>query len=106
MAKLTVIYWRDIPSTVMAKQGRKTAKRQLDPRFEAAIDHAAMRAKMTSTDDYIGEWRRGAAVDCGDDLEAVVAAAQTDLEAAFDEQRLKDLVANYGFEPSQEEATP
>ena len=29
MGSLTIIYWRDIPSQVIAKAGRKTAKREL-----------------------------------------------------------------------------
>ncbi len=44
MADLTIIYWRDIPAQVIAKQGRKTAKRELPARFSEAIDMAAMRA--------------------------------------------------------------
>ena len=30
MAQLTVVYWRDIPAQVIVKQGRQSAKRQLD----------------------------------------------------------------------------
>ena len=29
MAKRTIIYWRDIPSQVVVKQGRNSAKKQL-----------------------------------------------------------------------------
>jgi len=41
MAKLITIYWRDIPSQVIAKAGRKTAKVMLGERFQVAIDRAA-----------------------------------------------------------------
>ena len=44
MAKKTIIYWRDIPSQVVVKQGRTSAKKQLNKRFMVAIDRAAMRA--------------------------------------------------------------
>ena len=44
MAKLISIYWRDIPSQVIVKKGRKSAKIQLSERFQVAIDKAAMRA--------------------------------------------------------------
>ena len=44
MAKSTIIYWRDIPSQVVVKQGRTSAKAQLSKRFMEAIDKAAMRA--------------------------------------------------------------
>ena len=44
MTKLITIYWRDIPSQVIAKQGRKSVKIQLSNRFQICIDKAAMRA--------------------------------------------------------------
>ena len=59
MAKLTIVYWRDIPAQVIVKAGRQNAKRQLDERFEKAIDRAAMRADLKDTDSYLSEWRRG-----------------------------------------------
>ena len=50
MAKLTTVYWRDIPAQVIAKERRDTAKIVLTERFAEAIDKAAMRAKMAGTD--------------------------------------------------------
>ena len=97
MAKLIVVYWRDIPAQVIVKAGRQTAKRQLDERFEKAIDRAAMRAKLRDSDSYLSEWRRAEPVDCGDDLEAEAQAAADRLEEAFDEARLKALVAAGGL---------
>ena len=38
MAKLTIIYWRDIPAQVIGQQGRKRHKQVLDNRFAVAID--------------------------------------------------------------------
>ena len=98
MAKLTVVYWRDIPAQVIIKAGRQTAKRQLDERFEKAIDRAAMRAKLRDTDSYLAEWRRGNPVECGDDLEAEASRAAERLEADFDDERLDRLVKNGGLE--------
>ena len=92
MASLTIVYWRDIPAQVIAKRGRDTAKVQLSERFEKAIDRAAMRAGFTGTDAYLGEWRRGDPVDCGDDLKAEVDTAAQRLEAEFTDERLTQLV--------------
>ncbi len=100
MAKLTVVYWRDIPAQVIVKAGRQNAKRQLDERFEKAIDRAAMRAKLRDTDSYLGEWRKGAPQDCGDDLEAEATSAAAQLEAAFDNETLDRLVKNGGLKDS------
>ncbi len=98
MAKLTVVYWRDIPAQVIVKAGRQAAKRQLSERFEKAIDRAAMRAKMRDTDSYLEQWRRAAPLDCGDDLEAEATAAAEHLENDFDDARLAALVKTGGAE--------
>ena len=100
MAKLTVVYWRDIPAQVIVKAGRQTAKRQLDERFEKAIDRAAMRADLKDTDSYLSEWRRADPIDCGDDLEAEAEAAAKRLEAEFDPERLRELAKSGGWNKS------
>ena len=100
MAKLTVVYWRDIPAQVIVKEGRQSAKRQLTERFEQAIDRAAMRAKLRDSDAYLAEWRRAAPLPCGEDLESEAEAAATRLESDYPDQRLQALVAAGGQEPS------
>ena len=96
MAQLTIVYWRDIPAQVIAKQKRTTAKRVLPERFEKAIDRAAMRSGARDSDAYLAEWRRGEPAPCGDDLEAEAAAAAERLEAEYDDDRLAALVAAGG----------
>ena len=98
MAKLTTVYWRDIPAQVIAKERRETAKIVLTERFAEAIDKAAMRAKMAGTAAYLEQWRREV-VNCGRDLQAVVDAAAATLEQAYDDARLDALVSNGGLEP-------
>ena len=100
MAELTVVYWRDIPAQVIAKAGRKAAKRKLSDRFEKAIDRAAMRAKAADTDSYLAEWRRGEPQPCDVDLDAEADAAAARIEADYDERRLDRLVAAGGREVS------
>ncbi len=100
MAQMTVVYWREIPAQVIVKAGRKSAKRQLTERFEKAIDRAAMKAKLRGTDDYLEQWTRGAAIECGDDLEAEAERAASQLESDYPDDRLKALVASGGVEPA------
>ncbi len=100
MARLTIVYWRDIPAQVIVRAGRDNAKRQLSERFEKAIDRAAMRAQLRDTDSYLSEWRRAEPVDCGDDLEAEAEAAAQRLESEYDEDRLRALVSAGGLEPA------
>lgn len=97
MASLTIVCWRDIPAQVIAKAGRRTAKRQLSERFEAAIDRAAMRSGMRATDAYLGEWHRADAGTCGEDLEAAAGELAARLEAEFTDDLLKDMVASGGY---------
>lgn len=99
MAQLTVIWWRDIPAQVVAKAGRTSAKRELAPRFQEAIDRAAMRGGARDTDAYLAAWRRSEPEPCGDDLEAAAAEAASRLERDYDEARLAALVAHGGHAP-------
>jgi cvfA/B/C family virulence factor len=97
MPELTVIWWRDIPVQVTAKEGRTRAARELAPRFQEAIDAAAMRAGLIGTDEYLEEWRREPS-SCGDDLEAEVAQEAERLEAAYTDDVLERLVRASGRE--------
>lgn len=98
MANLTILYWRDIPSQVVVKAGRASAKRELPERFIKAIDSAAMRSGASGTDEYLAAWRRGEPVPCGDDLEAEADKAAARLEAEYDNARLAKLAAQGGRE--------
>ena len=91
MASLTVIWWRDIPAQVLAREGRRASKVQLHPRFQVAIDKAASRAGKRAYSDYIEEWRK-VARDCGSDLEAEVNAEVERLETTYDKHRLAELI--------------
>ncbi|HEY7747081.1 MAG TPA: virulence factor [Aestuariivirgaceae bacterium] len=101
MGQLTIVYWRDIPSQVIAKAGRASEKRMLPDRFQEAIDMAAMRDGAASTDDYLADWRRSDPVSCGDDLAMEAERVAHDLDAKFDKERLKALIANGGRESAR-----
>ena len=58
MAEYQITYWRDLPSLVVAREGDVQAKTQLAPRFQEAIDEAAMRLGDVSSGDYLDGWRR------------------------------------------------
>jgi hypothetical protein len=90
-----VIWWRDIPAQVTAKEGRRAARAQLPERFQEAIDAAAMRAGLIGTDAYLAEWRREPR-ECGDDLESEVAEEAAWLEAAYPDDALDRLVSTDG----------
>lgn len=97
MPTLTVIYWRDIPAQIVAKEGRRTGKAMLPMRFQAAVDKAATVAGKKDMDEYLAEWRR-VERPCGEDLEAEAAAEAARIEEAYSKERLRALVANRGHE--------
>ena len=97
MGVMTVIWWRDIPAQVIAREGRRQSKQVLHPRFQVAIDKAAAgpaRAPTTTTS------RSGAA--------SSAAAATTSrprspprpsaLETEYDKHRLAELIQSGGVE--------
>ncbi len=96
MTEITIVYWRDIPAQVIAGRGRRGVKRPLPERFEQAIDRAAMRSGAAGTDDYLAAWRKAPAgeVEGADEDAAEEIAAR--LDAEYDTERLKALIANDG----------
>ncbi len=95
MAELIKIYWRDIPSQVTAKMGRKTAKVMLPARFQEGIDRAAMRAGKGSSDAYMEDWRRVRTA-CSNDLQKEADDAAAELIEQFDEVYLEAVVKAKG----------
>jgi len=96
MATLSVIWWRDIPAQVVAKDGRRSSKVVLHPRFQVAIDKAADRAGKREYNAYIAEWRKTQRP-CGDDLEAEVQAESDRLETEYDKHHLAELIQSGGM---------
>jgi hypothetical protein len=95
MATLVTIWWRDIPMQVIAREGRRSAKRILDKRFQFAVDKAAMNSGKKSYGDYIEEMQR-AERPCGDDLEAEADAEMARLERVYAKDVLHKLIASGG----------
>ena len=97
---LTVIWWRDIPAQVIAKDRRQSHKIVLHPRFQVAIDRAAVKAGLKAFDQYIEQWRR-VPRPCGDDLKAEAEAEVARLEAEYTKEALNALVATGGADPAK-----
>ena len=100
--KLTIMYWRDIPAQVIAKAGRTNARRELSPRFQEAIDAAAMECGAHGTDDYLEGWRKGTPEPCGSDLEAAADAAVACIERDSTDDRLALLAVSEGHDDDED----
>jgi hypothetical protein len=94
--KLITIYWRDIPAQVIGQAGRKRHKQALAPRFQEAIDRAAMRAGRGSSEAYLEDWRRASERAEGD-IETAVAQRVLELEAGFPPDSLELTVKAGGW---------
>lgn len=93
-----IIFWRDIPAQVKAKAGRERSGQQLSKRFGVAIDEAAMRAGLTESDAYLGEWHSSEWQEREGEPAEVATAVAAELEAAYPAERLHRLVAGLGLE--------
>ncbi|MGB1234837.1 MAG: virulence factor [Planktomarina sp.] len=97
MPDVTIVYWRDMPAQVIVGKGRKAAKVQLPERFEQAIDRAAMKSGAASTDDYLADWRKADPVAMDGDAADIAQSESARLDAEYDLDRIKDLIANDGW---------
>ncbi len=105
---LIVISWRDIPAQLTARAGEEQHKVLLHARFQHAIDRAAAVAGLTSTHDYVQQWRSTPANLDGDDIATEIDARRAAIEADYPRERLEALVANGGLDDSapNEESDP
>ena len=97
MPDLTIVYWRDIPAQVIVGKGRRASKVQLPERFEQAIDRAAMKVGAADTEAYLAEWRKAEPVPMDGDAETIARDAAERLDAEYDRDRIKALIANDGW---------
>ena len=100
MGKMITFFWRDIPSHVMYKAGRKKYRKSLDPKFETAIDRAAMRAGKGSSDAYIAEWRRKTKrLESVSDPAKLLETQVQQLEQEFSDELLEKTIKAGGIKP-------
>ena len=105
MVRKVLVFWRDIPSQVIAQRGRRREKVMLSERFQKAIDRAAMRAGKGGSDAYLAEWRRETTTfDGAGDLREIALAEAKRFEDEFTQERLSALIRSHGVAPEQKPA--
>ncbi len=57
MAQFQILYWQDLPSQVKAWDDFDEIKIELGQGFADRIDRAAQSQGLTSTDDYLAQWK-------------------------------------------------
>lgn len=97
MPEVTIVYWRDIPAQVIVGSGRRASKLPLPERFEQAIDRCAMRVGARDADAYLAEWRKGEPYHVEGDAADVASGEAARLDAEFNADAIKALIANDGW---------
>ena len=59
MAKVRVMYWKEIPVQVQAADGTEQVSKPLDERFQQGADAISMFDGSAGTDDYLMAWNWG-----------------------------------------------
>ena len=96
MAKITIVYWRDIPAQFIVGKGRQAKKVKLPDRFEKAIDKCAMKLNFTDTDSYLKEWRKTSPIYCEGSLEGIIEMENKRFEVDYNNKKLNQLIENGG----------
>jgi len=92
MARVTILYWQEIPSVVEARdRGGRHHKIELSPRFQELIDLVAMKKRLAGTDAYLAHWNKGTPEVREGDPETVATTVAGDIEARYDAIRAEAL---------------
>lgn len=91
-----VTFWRDLPSLVVARDGESVTKSPLAPRFQEAIDEAAMRLGDTGSEDYLAGWTRGRWTAADGTPTEVSDRVVADLEERWPAERLQHYLDSLG----------
>jgi len=102
---LKIIKWRDIPAQVNGTSGDHKVQVELPPRFQKAIDRAAMVGGVADANSYVMQMGQETLPIDGDDIdgaavEAAVTALVHEIEADFPLERLNEFVATGGYNPN------
>ncbi|MCB5409310.1 virulence factor [Pseudogemmobacter faecipullorum] len=97
MPEITIVCWRDIPAQVIIGKGRRGTKVQLPERFEQAIDRCAMKIGARDSDAYLAEWRKISRGEAEGEPEELAKATAAALEAEYDAEKIRALIASDGW---------
>jgi hypothetical protein len=83
MARVQILYWRDIPSVIQAfAEDGTPVKRQLPDWYQQEIDRVAMAEGLVESGAYLEEWRWGDIEERPGDPNDVLDAVERELDAA------------------------
>lgn len=84
MAEYQVMYWKEIPAQVRARDtAGGEARKLLSERFQLAIDTVAQAQGLAGTDDYLEHWHWGPRLQREGSAQEVAEAVAAEIEASF-----------------------
>ncbi len=92
MARYRIRYWKEFPSVVRAEDEHGQAKAILPPRFQDAIDRAAMVSGETSEEAYLEGWTWGPVKELPGTADRVVNLIVAKLDMEYPDERLEEMV--------------
>lgn len=96
MTEYQVTRWRELPSMVAAREGDETMKAELAPRFQEAIDEAAMRLGDTDADEYLAGWERSPWIEAEGSPTEVLNRVVAQLDAEWPADRIARYLDSLG----------
>lgn len=100
MAQLKIVFWRDIPGQVVIRQGRRSTRLRLPPRFSKAIERAAYRLKKKQQDALFEPWHDVAQPFQGDVKEQAQELLRN-LDRYYTEEVLETLIRANGIDENR-----
>jgi hypothetical protein len=91
MAKVTILYWQDIPSLVEARARDGSHKIQLSQRFQELIDLIAMKKKLAGTDEYLLQWAKGRPQEHDGSAKEACRAVAAEIEERYESIKAEEL---------------
>ena len=94
MAKVRVMYWKEIPVQVQAEDESGRVSKQLDDRFQQGVDAISMFDGSSGTDDYLDAWEWGAQEEAAGSADVAVSALADRFNNGFPQDfvaRVRDL---------------
>lgn len=94
MAQVRIMYWKEIPVQVQAKDEQGVVSRQLHERFQQGVDAISMFDGSAGSDDYLDAWEWGTFSESGgaaeDSADALAKLIDTGFPSDF-VARIRDL---------------
>lgn len=96
MSEYQIMRWHEIPSMVVAREGSEVIKILLPPRFQEAIDEAAVRMGEIDADAYTNGWIRDPWVESDQAPHVLADAIASELEVKYSETHILKILDSLG----------